>query len=250
MSSHDLRRCRPLLGTFVEISASGPDRARLERAMTGAFDTMARLQAMLSAHDAGSELSCLNHRAGAAPVRVGTHLWRVLRTAASLVRESSGAFDATLGSGGFELLPGRRVRLAPGARLDLGGIAKGYCVDRAVEALRRRGARAGLVNAGGDLRAFGDAAYPLHLRHPGDARRLVALGQLRESALATSASYAAGDVRRSPRGGSDLPAGLSISVRAPTAMLADALTKVVARLGDEAAPLLARHRAVAWAIAA
>jgi len=250
MSSHPLRRCRPLLGTFVEISASGPDQACLERAIGGAFDTMARLQALLSAHDAGSELSHLNRRVGAAPVRVGTHLWRVLQTAAGLARESNGAFDATLGSGGFEVLAGRRVRLAPGARLDLGGIAKGYCVDRAVEALRRHGAHAGLVNAGGDLRAFGDGAYPLHLRHPGDARRLVALGELRESALATSASYAADDDRRSLRGGTELPAGLSISVRAPTAMLADALTKVVARLGDGATPLLARHRAVAWAIAA
>jgi len=250
MSGHDLRRCRPLLGTFVEISASGPDQALLERAMTGAFDTMARMQALLSAHDARSELSRLNRQAGSAPLQIGRHLWRVLRCAASLARESDGAFDATLGSGGFELLAGRRVSLVAGARLDLGGIAKGYCVDRAVEALRCRGAHAGLVNAGGDLRAFGNAAYPLQLRHPGDARRLVALGELRESALATSASYAADDDRRSLRGGTDLPAGLSISVRAPTTMLADALTKVVARLGDGAAPLLARHRAVAWAITA
>jgi FAD:protein FMN transferase len=250
MTSVELRRCRPQLGTFVAISARGPDRARLERAMTAAFDTIARLQALLCTHDAGSELSRLNRQVGSAPLQVGTHLWRVLRTAAGLARETDGAFDATLGSGGFELLAGRRVRLAPGARLDLGGIAKGYCVDRAVQALRRRGARAGLVNAGGDLRAFGDAAYPLHLRHPGDARRLVALGELRESALATSASYGAGNDRRSLRRGADLTSGLSISVRAPSAMLADALTKVVARLGDGAAPLLERYRAHAWAMAA
>jgi FAD:protein FMN transferase len=250
MSGREMRRCRPLLGTFVEISASGPDLARVERAVTAAFETIARLQALLSAHDPRSELLCLNRRAGSTPLQVGTHLWRVLRVASHLARASGGAFDATLGSGDFALLTRRRVRLAPGARLDVGGVAKGYCVDRAVEVLRRHGAQSGLVNAGGDLRAFGAMAHPLHLRHPACPTRLIPIGELREAALATSARYAADDGRRSPRGGTDLPAGTSISVRAPTAMLADALTKVVARLGDGAAPVLERHRAVAWAIAA
>ena len=104
MTSVELRRCRPLLGTFVAISARGPDRARLERAMTGAFDTIARLQALLSAHDPASELSRLNRQVGSAPLQVGTHLWRVLRVGSRLARESGGAFDATLGSGGLELL--------------------------------------------------------------------------------------------------------------------------------------------------
>jgi len=245
-----MRRCRPLLGTFVEISASAQDAARLERAVTRAFTTIERLQSQLSAHDPASELSRLNSSAGAGPVQVGAHLWRVLRAAARLARASSGAFDATLGDGGLELLPGRRVRLARGTCLDLGGIAKGYCVDRAVEALRRGGARDGLVNAGGDLRAFGAKDHALHLRDPGAPQQLLALVRLRDAALATSAHYGAGVDRRSVRSGSDLPRGMSISVRAPTAMLADALTKVVAGLGERAAPLLTRNGAQAWVVAA
>ena len=250
MSARAVRRCRPLLGTFVEITASGRDAVRLEHAVTRAFATIERLQACLSARDTASELSRLNRRAGATARRVGLHLWRVLRVATRLSRESGGAFDATLGAGGLELLPGRRVRLAPGSRLDLGGIAKGYCVDRAVLALRRGGARSGLVNAGGDLRAFGKRAFPLHLREPGDPRRAIPLVGLCDAALATSAHYATGNARRSTRIGPDLPRGLSVSVCAPTAMLADALTKVVAKLGERAAPLLVRHGARAWVVAA
>lgn len=248
MTVIELRRCRPLLGTFVEISASALERARLERAITLAFRRIERLQGLLSAHDPASELSRLHF--ATRPTAVGIHLWRVLRAAARLARESGGAFDATLGSGRFELRPARRVRLAPGTRLDLGGIAKGYCVDRAVETLRRAGARAGLVNAGGDLRAFGERGYPLHLRHPADAQRLAPFFELRDAALATSAHYAAGSERRSPRRGEDLPAAVSVSVCAPSAMLADALTKVVGALGGAAAPLLARHGARAWVVGA
>jgi len=246
MSEAVRRRCRPLLGTFVDITVTGGG----DRALARAFALLESLRARLDAHDPRSELSRLNRRAHRSAVAVSADLWRVLRAAARLARLSDGAFDATLGAGAFSLLPGRRVRFSHALRLDLGGIAKGYCVDRAVATLRRAGATGGLVNAGGDLRAFGRTAFPLHLRHPGDAHRLVRFGALREAALATSASYGAGNSRRSARAGRDLAPRLSVSVRAPSAMLADALTKVVAARGAAAAPLLERLGARAWICAA
>ena len=257
MSAHiEIRRCRPLLGTFVEITARGAHPARLERGLRRAFAAIEALQARLSAHDPASEISRLNRAAHARPVAVGADAWRVLRAAARLARQSGSAFDATLAGRSRDIvfLSGRRVRFARALRVDLGGIAKGYCVDRAVAALRRAGVASGLVNAGGDLRAFGPHAFPLHLRHPADPSRLIAVDELRDAALATSASYAAWQERcagrvRDARGGRPLDAGTSVSVRASSALLADALTKAVALDGARAEPLLARYRAHAWVYA-
>jgi thiamine biosynthesis lipoprotein len=128
-------------------------------------------------------------------------------------------------------------------------------VDRAVAELRRGGAAGGLVNAGGDLRAFGARAYPLHLRHPDDPRQFVQMGTLRDAALATSASYTSVRERWAggmldARSGAPIGAGISVSVRARFAFVADALTKVVAASGPRAAPLLARCRAQAWVFGA
>ena len=257
MKPAEIRRCRPLLGTFVEITARGRRPAALERAVRRAFATIEALQALLSVHDPASEISRLNRQGHARACVVSRDAWRVLRAAALLSRQSGGAFDVTLGGGaaGLALLPGRRVRLARPLQVDLGGIAKGYCVDRAVHALVRGGAESGLVNAGGDLRAFGPRAFPLHVRHPDDPRRIFSLGEIRDAALATSASYATGHARcagqlRDGRSGAPIPPGLSVSVRASSALLADALTKVVAAAGDRAEALLARYGAHAWVYAA
>ncbi|HUJ87538.1 MAG TPA: FAD:protein FMN transferase [Burkholderiales bacterium] len=256
----EIRRARPLLGTLVEISAWGSEPAALRRAVDRAFNAIEVLQARLSAHDPASEVSRLNRDGHLGPVRVGRDLRRVLRAAARLSRLSEGAFDVTAAAGGasyrdVRLLPRSRVRYARALRIDLGGIAKGYCVDRAVAQLERCGVAGGLVNAGGDLRAFGARAFALQLRHPGDPRQLVDFGTIRDAALSTSASYATGRERcagalRDGRSGAPLRPGVSVSVRASRALTADALTKVVAALGPRAAPLLARCRAHAWVMEA
>ena len=252
----EIRRARPLLGTFVDVSVWGSDETLLQRAASRAFDAIAVLQARLSAHDPASEVSRLNREGHAGAIRASRDVRRVLRAAARLSRLSRGAFDVTAGSAGasfrdIRLLPGARVRFTRPLRIDLGGIAKGYCVDHAVVELRRCGVAGGLVNAGGDLRAFGARAYALGLRHPADMRRLVPLGTIRGAALATSASYLEGAERCAGRAldgrsGAPLDPGISVSVRAPRAMIADALTKVVAAMGPRAEPLLARYRARAW----
>ncbi len=253
----EIRRARPLLGTFVEIAARAADEAAAARAVGRAFAVVQTLQRHLSAHDPASEVSRLNRDAHERPVGVSRDAWRVLRAACRLSRQSAGAFDATLEGGWRDIvfLAGRRVRFARPLRIDLGGIAKGYCVDRAVAELRRCGMQTGLVNAGGDLRAFGPRAYALHVRHPSDPARFVRLGTIRDAALATSASYAKGRERCAGamvdgRSGAPIGPGISVSVRAPSAMLADGLTKIVAAAGRGAAPLLARYRAHAWVVAA
>ncbi|HTJ77402.1 MAG TPA: FAD:protein FMN transferase [Rariglobus sp.] len=256
-----LRRARPLLGTFVEIRASGLPASRLERAVEKAFAAIVRVQALMSFHEPTSDLSRLNRLAVRRAVRVDAATWTVLRQAIIMARASAGCFDPSIAPvlqrhglllgqptvsradwHAIRLLPGRRVRFLAPLTLDLGGIAKGYAVDRAVSTLRRAGVSCGLVNAGGDLRVFGIQSAPVHVRHPSRPGAFFPLGELHEGALATSApTYV--NALIDPRDDTICARGISITVLAPTALLADVLTKVVA-VDPAAAPrLLARHRA-------
>jgi len=275
-----LRRARPLLGTFVEIRLAAPDMAIAERSLRAGFAAVARVQQLMSYHDAGSDVSRLNRHAARRPVAVHPWTAAVLRRAVRLHRDSGGLFDLTVAStlarGGWlpenhptrvhpdataadiAFLPGPRVRFRRPLRIDLGGIAKGYAVDRAVSALRRAGALSGTVNAGGDLRAFGPTTEPVLVRAPESPGRLVPLVAVRDSALATSAGYFA--PRRiggrvcapivDPRTRAPVAGDRSVSVQAPECWLADALCKIVWLAGAGAASLLQRHGARAWVLEA
>lgn len=275
-TSAELRRARPLLGTFVEIRATAPTPAQAGRAVGAAFAAVERVQTLMSFYDPASDVSRLNRRTGRI-VRV--HAWThcVLRRAQELHAATAGLFDIAtapaLVRGGW--LPGRATSLRPaggstadiallaGHRvccrrpllLDLGGIAKGFAVDRAVAALRRHGATAGVVNAGGDLRIFGPLGEPVQVRRPEAPGELLFLTCLQNAALATSAPYYAarpigGHVCVpiiDPRDGRPSRQSHSVTVQARTCLLADALCKVVWLAGaDAAAPLLRRYRAQAW----
>lgn len=235
------RRARPLLGTLLEVAVDGQ---APEGAAEAAFAAVAQAQRCLSRFEPGSDLSRLAVQPVGLPLRVHAHTARVLRAAQALHAASAGRFDVALGSGRWRVQAGRVTRLDATVRLDLGGIAKGYAIDLAVAALRRAGARAGWVNAGGDLRAFGGVALPLVLRDE-SAGGVRELGTLCDGAFATS-RYAPGSRCRLHGAGSD---GVRhVSVAAPRALWADALTKLVALQQDgyDPAPLLRRLRATAW----
>ncbi len=276
-SSTSVCRCRPLLGTFVEITVRG-DPARIESAVSAAFDAIERVQRLMSFHDPASELSQLNRRAAKRPVTVDDWTFQVLTAAKEIATASDGAFDPTvaptlqrwgilpstgadIASGDWrdlELLAGRRVRFRRPLTLDLGGIAKGFAVDCAVAALRAAGAESGLVNAGGDLRALGPGEETVQLRDPQSPGRMAHELRLHEAALATSAPTFSrragpdGDLSHlvHPPTRAALVDGVSVSVRAPTCMVADALTKVVLFGGQLAEAVLALHGAEAFVLAA
>ena len=279
--SNEVRRARPLLGTYVEIATVGMPKEAAHRAIDAAFAAIEEVQRRMSFHDSESVLSRLNRDAARQAVRVDAETFTVLQTAAEVHRASGGMFDVTIAPplqefgflpGGrpshrgarrasfadVELLPGRFVRFRrPDIRLDLGGIAKGFAVDRAVAALRRAGVPQGLVNAGGDLRAFG-GCQRVAIRHPDRPQTAYCALPLHNAALATSAHYFAERWQPGqtlapiidPRTGRQGTPVRSATVRARTAMLADALTKVV-MLGAEAAlPALNHFRADAIFISA
>ena len=271
-SGIEIRRCRPLLGTFVEITARGRDERLLSRGIEAGFDAIARVNRLMSFHDPLSDVSRMNHDGFPKGVSVHPWTWRVMRAAKRFAEESHGAFDITVAPllTKWNYLPDRCYQFSPTATsrdiflrrnyevffcrdliVDLGGIAKGFAVDRAVEALKDNGVGAGIVNAGGDLRTFGPASQFIHLRHPAEPTRIAGAVRLRERAMATSGIYFERRKHRaqyvSPlldgRSGRTARELISVSVAAAECMVADALTKVVFAIREEAAGLLARYRA-------
>lgn len=279
MTSHfaELRRCRPLLGTFVEIGVRGDSHGRNAAALEAGFAAIERVHHLMSFHNPHSDVSCLNRDASHHAVEVSPWTFSVLEVAERLHQTTDGVFDLTVapllqrrgflprttqtgdddawigGQGAIELLPSHRVRFHRALRIDLGGIAKGFAVDRAVGAMRDAGAISGIVNAGGDLRAFGAEPARIHVRDPRDPGRLWPLPAVRDGALATSArGVSSHGVRRrwvapwiDPKRGRASQRYASVSVRAATCTAADALTKVVHLLGRASTPILVDHAASA-----
>jgi len=253
----ELRRVRPLLGTLVEIAARGSEREHLARAIDAAFATVSQVHRLMSFHARGSDVSRLNRHAWRTALRVHPWTYAVLKEAQRVARASDGLFDVSVARilvarrllpaprgvrvpdrracyRDIRLLPGFRVRFHRPLLLDLGGIAKGFAVDRAVQRLRSAGIDSALVNAGGDLRCFGPVVQRVHVRDPQAPSRLLPLADLASGAIATSAAYftrqrrAGRDVcaQVDPRGGGRVPAG-SVSVAARRCITADAWTKVL-----------------------
>ena len=153
-----------------------------------------------------------------------------------------------------ELLPDRRVRfLRPDTAIDLGGIAKGFAVDRAVDTLKGGGVSCGLVNAGGDLVAFGPHPQPVHVRDPRDPGQCICRIDVTGEALASSGIGFGflGSVNTSdsaiidPRSHRPVTDIAGATTRAPSCWIADALTKIVMIAGADASALLDHYDASA-----
>ena len=239
-----ISRAQPWLGTLVAIRAEAS-----ATALDEAFLAIELVHRLMSAHSEQSDLARIGRRAHAGPVEVHPWTREVLACALEISEASEGSFDVTLRRQGasyrdLELLPRNRVRSRKPVRLDLGGIAKGFAVDRAVFALKAGGCASGSVNAGGDLRVFGEQPQPVRVRLPGHPGLAASLCREREGAFATSGSYF-GSEQIDARSRRRLCDDYSITVAATECMHADALTKVVAANGPRA-DLLARYRARAY----
>lgn len=259
-----------------------PDSAAAVTAARAAFARIAALDASMSDYRDDSELMRLSGYPGGTPVPVSEPLWRVLRQAQELSRLSRGAFDVTVGplvqlwrearrSGTYppsDRLTEARLRtgwqrlrldprtrsvalLAPGMRLDLGGIAKGFAADEAVATLREHGIHRVLVEMGGDI-VVGDpppgrAGWEIRIADPGDAPPVV---ELANAAISTSGDAVQwveiGGERYShvvdPRTGVALRHSTASTVIAPSGLLSDGLSTLLGVLGpDEAPDFLREH---------
>ncbi|HXY59970.1 MAG TPA: FAD:protein FMN transferase [Chthoniobacterales bacterium] len=244
-SNTEVRRARPLLGTIVDIACAGSS-ADVDRA----FCTVEQVQRLMSFHDRASDISRINRDGFRQRVIVHPWTWRVLKTAQELSHQSEDAFDITVaskvhGAGWRDIVleKNRAVRLQRRVLIDLGGIAKGFAVDRAVDALHRDGVTRGIVNAGGDIRVFGPTARAVHLRHPSSPVLPAGVLRVANRAIATSATYFAPRALIDARTRRPLIDFVSVTVAADNCMIADALTKIVFTLRERSAPLLKHYHA-------
>lgn len=242
----------------MTIRAHGLLPAAAQRAIDDAFTAVAHIHSCMSFHERESDVSRLNREAHESPVAVDSAAFDVLDIALRFAEESKGVFDITVApqlvdlellpspAGAsrpdpaatwhdVELLPERRVRFHRPLWLDLGGIAKGYAVDRAIERLIAHGATQTSVNAGGDLRVYGARTEHVLLA-PDTYGDGVPVIEIENGSIASSEPRAHTGSHR---------AGSFVSVIAEDCVVADALTKVVFARGRAAAPLLVRHGAAA-----
>jgi thiamine biosynthesis lipoprotein len=264
---------RPAMGTVLEITLYTGNPARGRAALAELFAVAERLDAAMTLYDPGSDLSKLNRAAGRGPIRVDLELAQILEAAIDYARLTQGSFDVTVGPlvalwkragetgappsaaeiararalvGADQIgVNGDRAELArEGVSVDLGGIAKGWAVDRMRPLLEQRGIERALID-------FGQSSVQALGAPPGaDGWRLLArapdsgaLGVLTLSDQALSVSGSLGQMveiggRRyghvlDPRSGMPLERQRQALVVAPDAALAEALSKGLLILGEE-----------------
>ena len=268
-----------IMGTriFVELWAEDDEasRQRGEQAIDAVMDEMRHIDETMSVYKPTSEVSRVNDLAAKQAVKISPELFGLLTTALEYSRITEGAFDITYASVGYmydfrerkrpteeqikSALPAinyRHVLLdaatssvrfsQPGVRIDLGGIAKGYSVDRGIDILIARGYKHALVNAGGDSRVIGDRfgkPWIIGIRHPDHPDQVITRVPLTDSAFSTSGDYERyfdeDGVRYhhiiDPRTGRSASKVRSATVIAPTATRTDGLSKTAFVLGPDEA---------------
>ncbi|MBI3752808.1 MAG: FAD:protein FMN transferase [Deltaproteobacteria bacterium] len=217
---------RLLMGTVVEITLVGGDETGLTSAADAAFDEMQRLEHLLSRYRDDSDVARINRAAGKEAAVVSKETMDVIEASLKVSQYSHGAFDITMGVLGnlwhftaddrgamtpppqqeaAKLLPlidyrriiidkkNSTVKLArPGMKIDLGGIAKGYIVGRAVDVLKRHGIKKGIVHAGGDMVVFqepDDEPWLIGIQDPRNKDRLIGTIKAYNTAISTSGDY-------------------------------------------------------------
>ena len=263
------------MGTTAHLEVVADSQAGAEKMLTPAAEAVRQVDRLMSTYRPDSDISRLNGKGSAGPVEVDPHVLAVLRKAVDLCRLSHGAFDVTSGplrdlwrdaqkkdkapseaelERALERVGCDRLSLGDdtaqfttdGVEVDLGGIAKGYAIDRAVQEIRAQGGSGALADIGGDMRLLGRRAdggrWKIRVRTPPriDLDEPVYL-KIDGAAVATSGDYARyyriGGERYShivdPRTGQPVRSVPSCTVIAPTAMTADGLATAISVLGPD-----------------
>lgn len=268
---------RMTMGTFARILVTAQNQEQANTAIKAAFDKIYQIQELMSDYDPNSMLSKVNRDAFKSPVPVNDELFEVLTVSKSYSCLSNGAFDVTVGPVvqlwrkakqdgkapsaealqkakqcvGYESLildPEKQTVQfdKEGMSLDLGGIAKGYAIDKAIEILRASGIKGAMVDIGGDLRCFGTPAnsarhWFIGLQDPAHEGSILLKLNLDDMAVATSGDYQRfvmiEDKKHShiinPVTADSAGELSSVTVIAPTAMASDALATTVSVLGNK-----------------
>ena len=267
-----------LMGNRFEISVvAGEEACALERIRAG-VEEIQRIEKLLTTYDENSETNQINRQAGIAPVTVSRETFHLIERSIRISAVTQGAFDLTYGSVDPRLwnfdthmksLPDRRtaremVRLInyrnilldkthttvflkeKGTRIGFGGIGKGYAAERAKAVMQQMGCHSGLVNAAGDLTAWGykpdDTPWTIGISNPDDPQKVVSLLNITDMSLATSGNYEKYvmiDGKKyshtiDPRTGLPVTGIKSVTIICPNAEIADAMATPVMIMGIKA----------------
>jgi thiamine biosynthesis lipoprotein len=267
------RARQPLMGTFFDIQVVAADSTRAEAAIQAAFLEVARVEELISEWRESSEISQVNANAGREPVVVGPDLFSVVERSLWVSELTGGAFDITFGACGrvwsfrearipgqeelescLERVDYRRLRLdrdsssiglpTEGMCIGIGGIGKGYGVDRAVAVLESHGFSDYIVDGGGDVRLRGanlGRSWSVGIAHPRRRGELYGRLSMDRGAVVTSGDYERfferdGEIYHhilDPATGRPASRSVAVTVIAPTALDADALATGLFVLGPE-----------------
>jgi len=275
------------MGTNVTLWLWTADERGAAQAAEAVFDEMKRLDLEMTTWDPKSEVSQINAAAGVKPVKISAETYAVIERALDISKRSKGLFDITVeafkGVWKFDedmdhTLPDpaevtRRLALVnwkdvvvdrrqrsvflrrKGMAITLGGIAKGYAVDKCAQLLRGRGFTSFMMQAGGDMYVAGkkgNEPWTVAIRDPrGPTNTFFAVAPVEDHSFSTSGDYERGFVKDGVRyhhiidvrTGQPARASHSVTVRAKDAFTADAWSKVLFILGPtESLALIKREK--------
>jgi thiamine biosynthesis lipoprotein len=265
-----------IMGTRITVELWSDDKEKADQAIDAVLDEMRHVDESMSTYKPTSELSLVNAGAAAGPMHISKELFDLLTTAREYSVLTDGAFDITYASVGYlydfrkhirpdeaqinNALPAvnyRHVLLdaakqtvqfsQKGVRVDLGGIAKGYSVDRGIDVLKAHGITRAYVSAGGDSRIIGDRfgkPWMVGIRDPRkEPGSIITRIPLVDAAISTSGDYERffeeNGVRYhhiiDPRTGHSASKVRSATIIGPYAIRTDGLSKTAFVLGPEEA---------------
>jgi len=287
-----------VMDTLVHIEVYAPEPHKGKQALDAAFAELVRI-GDLSDRFAGKNLADpevsdvfrINSNAGVKPVKVSDDTLAMLNKSLHYAGLSNGAFDPTVGPlmelwgfgqqycqvpgseelkaslalVGFQRLvidsKAKTVFLpVKGMKVDLGGIAKGYATDRAVEKLREMGIHSAIINAGGNVYALGSrpngTPWTIGIRDPRDRTRIIAVIKAKDAAVATSGDYERYFIKDGvryhhildPSTGKPARHLMAVTVVAANAAQADVLATALFVLGPQSGPVMMRSLSGAKAV--
>ncbi|MDH3973559.1 MAG: FAD:protein FMN transferase [Deltaproteobacteria bacterium] len=269
-----IKRTRVLMDTVVEITLFNEgDAGKNNEAVSAAFDEIKRLENLLGRHQEGSDIRQANTRPGKG-IKVSPETLEVMNSALRFSKISGGAFDITVGklselwnfeegrktpphedeiksalqgSGASSVtldLSSATVKTSNKVHLDLGGIAKGYIIDKAAKILLAKGIEDFIINAGGDMVIRGKKKgkqWRIGIQHPRKKGEVIAHIDVEEneSAIVTSGDYERFFTHKgkryhhilSPKTGYPADELMSVTIKAEDAVTADALSTAIFVLG-------------------
>ena len=216
-------RAQMQMGTVVKITAVARSESIAQAATTAGFTEIHRLEELLSTWIPTSELSRVNTSAGVMPVSVSPETMAVVQGAIQVAEMTDGGFNIAIGPAVdlWNVIENQRIPTEPelkalrplldlkavhadvrertiflekaGMRIDVGGIGKGYAADRAVMAMKKAGALAGVVALSGDIKTFGQLPegrkFPVGIQHPRKEGEVLVFIDLEDEAISTAGDY-------------------------------------------------------------